>query len=114
MKMNRLGKTDLEVSELCLGTMTFGNQTSEADAHTQMEMSLDAGINFLDAAEMYPVNPVAKETIGLTEEILGNWFKKTGRRNEYIVATKHSGAGMEYVRDGAPISGETVPATVEA
>ena len=113
MKMNRLGKTDLEVSELCLGTMTFGNQTSEADAHTQMEMSLDAGINFLDAAEMYPVNPVAKETIGLTEEILGNWFKKTGRRNEYIVATKHSGAGMEYVRDGAPISGETVPATVE-
>lgn len=75
MKMNRLGKTDLMVSELCLGTMTYGNQTPESDAHTQMDMALDAGINFIDAAEMYPVNPVAKETIGLTEEILGNWFK---------------------------------------
>ncbi|WP_439121614.1 aldo/keto reductase [Marivita sp.] len=113
MKMNRLGKTDLEVSELCLGTMTFGNQTSEADAHTQMDMSLDVGINFLDAAEMYPVNPIAKETIGLTEEILGNWFKKTGRRNAYVVATKHSGEGMQYVRDGAPITAESVPEAVE-
>lgn len=113
MKMNRLGKTDLMVSELCLGTMTYGNQTPEADAHKQMEMSLDAGINFLDAAEMYPVNPIAKETIGLTEEILGNWFAKTGRRNDWIVATKHSGEGMQYVRDGAPITGESVPDAVE-
>lgn len=113
MKMNTLGRTDLVVSELCLGTMTFGNQTPEADAHRQMEMALDAGINFLDAAEMYPVNPVAKETIGLTEEILGNWFAKTGRRNEWIVATKHSGAGMQYVRDGAPITSESVPGAVE-
>ncbi|OSQ45636.1 aldo/keto reductase [Marivita geojedonensis] len=113
MKMNTLGRTDLVVSELCLGTMTFGNQTPEADAHRQMEMALDAGINFLDAAEMYPVNPVAKETIGLTEEILGNWFAKTGRRNEWIVATKHSGEGMQYVRDGAPITSESVPEAVE-
>ncbi len=114
MKMNRLGKTDLQVSELCLGTMTFGNQTKEPDAHRQIEMSLDAGINFMDAAEMYPVNPIAKETIGLTEEILGNWFAKTGRRNEWIVATKHSGEGLQYVRDGAPISSETVPLAVES
>lgn len=113
MKMNQLGKTDLEVSELCLGTMTFGNQTPEADAHAQMDMALEAGINFLDAAEMYPVNPVAEETIGLTEEILGTWFAKTGRRNDWIVATKISGAGMRYVRDGAPIGSETVPAAVE-
>ena len=113
MKMNRLGKTDLKVSELCLGTMTYGNQTPEADAHTQMDMALDAGINFIDAAEMYPVNPVAKETIGLTEEILGNWMQKTGRRNAWILATKHSGEGMEHVRDGAPISSETIPDAVE-
>ncbi|MFA8386533.1 MAG: aldo/keto reductase [Pelagibaca sp.] len=113
MKMNRLGRTDLVVSELCLGTMTYGNQTQEADAHAQMDMALEAGINFLDAAEMYPVNPVAKETIGLTEEILGNWFAKTGRRNEWIVATKHSGEGMEHVRDGAPISSASVPEAVE-
>ena len=113
MKMNRLGKTDLMVSELCLGTMTYGNQTPEADAHNQMDMALDAGINFLDAAEMYPVNPVAEETIGLTEEILGNWFATTGRRNDWIVATKHSGEGMQYVRDGAPITSESVPNAVE-
>ncbi|WP_416884432.1 aldo/keto reductase [Marivita sp.] len=113
MKTNRLGKTDLMVSELCLGTMTYGNQTPEADAHMQMDMALDAGINFIDAAEMYPVNPVAKETIGLTEEILGNWFQKTGRRNDWILATKHSGEGMQFVRDGAPITSESVPAAVE-
>lgn len=113
MKINRLGKTDLMVSELCLGTMTYGNQTPQADAHTQMDMALDAGINFIDAAEMYPVNPIAKETIGLTEEILGNWFKQTGRRNEWILATKHSGEGMEHARDGAPISSKTVPEAVE-
>lgn len=113
MKMNRLGKTDLMVSELCLGTMTYGNQTPQADAHSQMDMALDAGINFIDAAEMYPVNPIAKETIGLTEEILGNWFKQTGRRNEWILATKHSGEGMEHARDGAPISSKTVPEAVE-
>ena len=104
MKMNRLGKTDLMVSELCLGTMTFGNQTPEADAHAQIEMAQDAGITFMDAAEMYPVNPVSAETVGRTEEILGNWFEKTGRRNDWIVATKHSGAGMKYFRDGAPIT----------
>ena len=114
MKMNRLGKTDLMVSELCLGTMTYGNQTKEADAHAQMDMALDGGINFLDAAEMYPVNPIAKETIGLTEEIIGNWFAKHGRRDDWIVATKHSGEGMQYVRDGAPITSETVPGAVEA
>jgi aryl-alcohol dehydrogenase-like predicted oxidoreductase len=113
MKMNRLGKTDLMVSELCLGTMTYGNQTPEADAHMQMDMALDAGINFIDAAEMYPVNPVAKETIGLTEEILGNWFQKTGRRNDWLLATKHSGEGMQFVRDGAPITSESVLAAVE-
>lgn len=113
MKMNRLGKTDLMVSELCLGTMTFGNQTPESDAHRQLEMALDHGINFLDAAEMYPVNPVSQETVGRTEEILGNWFAGTGRRNEYIVATKHSGEGMKYFRDGAPISSRTIPEAVE-
>lgn len=113
MKTNRLGKTDLMVSELCLGTMTFGNQTPEAEAHTQLEMALEAGINFLDAAEMYPVNPVSAETVGRTEEILGNWFQKTGRRNDYIVATKQSGEGMKHFRDGAPISSKTVPEAVE-
>ncbi|EAU44513.1 aldo/keto reductase [Salipiger bermudensis] len=112
MKMNPLGRTGMTVSELCLGTMTFGNQTAPEDGHAQIERALDAGINFMDTAEMYPVNPVRAETIGRTEEILGDWFAKTGRRNEWILASKHTG-DSKMVRDGAPISGETIPAAIE-
>lgn len=114
MKMNPLGRTGIMVSDLCLGTMTFGTQTSEAVAHRQMDMALAAGINFVDAAEMYPVNPISKETIGRTEEILGNWnAANPTRRGEYVLATKHSGAGFMHARDGAPISGETIPEAIE-
>ena len=114
MKMNPLGRTGLTVSELCLGTMTFGTQTTEAVGHAQISRALEAGINFVDTAEMYPVNPVAKETIGRTEEIIGTWnAANPGRRGEFILATKHSGEGLAAVRDGAPISAQTIPATVE-
>ncbi len=114
MKMKPLGRTGIMVSDLCLGTMTFGTQTSEADAHAQMDMALAAGINFLDAAEMYPVNPVTKETVGLTEEILGTWnAANPARRGDYLMATKHSGEGFAGARDGAPISAKTIPEAVE-
>ncbi|NOD91719.1 aldo/keto reductase [Ruegeria sp. HKCCD4884] len=114
MQMKPLGRTGIMVSDLCLGTMTFGTQTSEADAHKQMDMALDAGINFVDAAEMYPVNPVSKETIGRTEEILGNWnAANAARRSDYILATKHSGEGLSFVRDGAPITAKTIPEAIE-
>ncbi|MGV6803834.1 MAG: aldo/keto reductase [Ruegeria sp.] len=114
MKMNPLGRTGISVSDLCLGTMTFGTQTSEADAHRQIDTALAAGINFLDAAEMYPVNPVSKETVGRTEQILGNWnAANPSRRGEYVLATKHSGEGFAHARDGAPISGQTIPEAVE-
>ncbi len=114
MEMKPLGRTGIMVSDLCLGTMTFGSQTSQSDAHQQMDMALDAGINFVDAAEMYPVNPIAKETMGRTEEILGNWnAANTARRDQYVLATKHSGAGMAHMRDGAPISGATIPEAIE-
>ena len=114
MKRKPLGRTGMMVSELCLGTMTFGTQTSEAEAHAQMDMALEAGINFVDAAEMYPVNPVSKETVGRTEEILGNWnAAHPGRRGDYILATKHSGEGFQHARGGAPISGKTIPEAVE-
>ncbi|WP_425043733.1 aldo/keto reductase [Primorskyibacter sp. S87] len=114
MKMNPLGQTGLMVTDLCLGTMTFGSQTSQPEAHAQMDMALEAGINFVDAAEMYPVNPISAETIGLTEQILGNWNEANpSRRGDYILATKHSGAGFKHVRNGAPISAETIPETVE-
>ncbi len=94
MKMNPLGRTGLTVSELCLGTMTFGTQTSEAEGHAQIDRALAAGINFVDTAEMYPVNPVSKETLGRTEEIVGTWnAANAARRGDYILATKHSGEG---------------------
>ncbi len=114
MEMKPLGRTGIMVSDLCLGTMTFGSQTSEADAHTQMDVALAAGINFVDAAEMYPVNPVAKETIGRTEEILGNWnAANTARRGDFVLATKHSGEGLRFVREGAPITAQTIPEAIE-
>ncbi|WP_146344368.1 aldo/keto reductase [Phaeobacter marinintestinus] len=115
MKMNPLGRTGLTVSELCLGTMTFGTQTPEADGHAQMNVALAAGINIVDTAEMYPVNPISAETTGRTEEIIGTWnAANPGRRGEYILATKHSGAGLGHIRDGAPITPESIPGTIEA
>jgi aryl-alcohol dehydrogenase-like predicted oxidoreductase len=93
--------------------MTFGTQTPKDDAHRQMDMALEAGIDFWDTAEMYPVNPIAAEHTGRSEEILGDWFEKTGRRNEVVLATKHSGAGLKIWRDGAPISSQTIPEAIE-
>jgi aryl-alcohol dehydrogenase-like predicted oxidoreductase len=111
--MNRttLGRTDISVSTYCLGTMTFGTQTSEADSHTQIEIALDAGIDFLDTAEMYPVNPIKAETVGRTEKIIGNWNAKSGRRAECVIATKHSGQGG-FVRPGQPITKDTIQETL--
>lgn len=112
MQKTRLGQTDLMVSEFCLGSMTWGTQTSEAEAHRQIEASLDAGINFIDTAEAYPVNPMNKENAGKTEAIIGNWLAKTGRRDEVIIASKVAGAG-NYIRDGAAISSKTIRDAIE-
>ena len=92
--------------------MTFGTQTLEAAAHAQIDASLDAGINFLDTAEAYPVNPMSAETSGLTETIIGNWLAKSGRRDDVVLATKVAGPGGP-VRDGAPISVEGIREAVE-
>lgn len=113
MKMNPLGQSGIMVSELCLGTMTFGTQTPAGEAHAQIDMALDWGVNFLDTAEMYPVNPVSPETQGRSEEIIGDWFARSGRRGDVILATKHSGEGLAHIRNGAPISSRTIPDTVE-
>lgn len=90
-----------EVSKICLGTMTWGQQNTEAEAHEQISYALDRGINMLDVAEMYPVPPRA-ETQGRTEEYIGTWFKKTGLRDKYILATKAAGPNPEfhYLRGG--------------
>ena len=113
MQKKPLGRTGLMVSEFCLGTMTFGRQTEEAEAHAQIDLARDHGIDFLDTAEMYPVNPVAAETVGRTEEIVGNWLARSRRRGEVVIATKITGEGSPHVRGGAPVTGATVTEAVE-
>jgi aryl-alcohol dehydrogenase-like predicted oxidoreductase len=102
MEYRRLGRTDLKVSAIGLGTMTWGIQNSEAEGHAQMDLALDRGITFWDTAEMYPVPPGAK-THGGTETIIGSWFQKRGGRDRIVLASKIMGAaraGFEWVRDG--------------
>ena len=113
MERRQLGRTGIEVSALCLGTMTWGTQNTVEEAHAQIERALDAGVDFMDTAEMYPVNPVSAETIGRTERIIGLWFERVARRDNVILATKHSGEGLGYVREGAPISPDTIPEAIE-
>ena len=108
METRRLGRTDLMVSAFCLGSMTWGTQNTEAEGHAQIDMSLDHDINFIDTAEMYPTNPLTKETQGDTERVIGSWIEQSGRRQDIILATKVSGQGYKNVRDGAPISAETI------
>jgi aryl-alcohol dehydrogenase-like predicted oxidoreductase len=108
-----LGRTGLTVSALCLGTMTWGNQTGEDDAHAQADMAVDHGVGFWDTAEMYPVNPIRAETIGHTEAIIGRWLALRGGRERLVLATKVSGAGMGMVRDGAPITGAVLRRALE-
>ncbi|WP_113913208.1 aldo/keto reductase [Roseovarius dicentrarchi] len=113
MKMNPLGRTGLMVSELCLGSMTWGSQNTEAEGHAQIDRALERGINFIDTAEMYPVTPKTAETQGRTEEIIGTWLAATGRRDDVIIASKINGPGMSYVRGGGPINADGVRQAVE-
>lgn len=103
-----------DVSKICLGTMTWGQQNTEAEAHEQISYALDRGINMLDAAEMYPVPPRA-ETQGRTEEYIGTWFKKTGLRDKYILATKAAGPNPEfhYLRGGPRFTREQLMEAVD-
>ena len=113
MKTVTLGRTEIAVTDHCLGTMTWGTQTGEAVAHAQIDRALDAGITFMDTAEMYPVNPVRAETAGLTETIIGNWIAKGGARDRWVIATKHAGIRSE-LREGRGIGPDTVRETLEA
>jgi len=99
MKYTKLNNTDISISKICLGTMNWGQQNTEKDAHEQMDYAVDQGINFFDTAEIYPVPPTPA-TQGLTEKYIGNWFAKTGKRNDIFLASKVAGRnpGMAYVR----------------
>ena len=113
MRYNNLGHSDIKVSELCLGSMTWGTQNTPQDAYEQIDMALDYGVNFIDTAEMYPTTPLSKDTQGDTERIIGDWIAQSGRRSDVIIATKVSGKGYKHVRDGAPISPASITTAIE-
>ncbi|AOG11812.1 aldo/keto reductase [Agrobacterium sp. RAC06] len=114
MKMNRLGRTDILVSEICLGTMTWGSQNTREEAYQQMDYALDHGVNFFDTAELYPTTPLSAETYADTERLMGDWFEKTGNRDKVVLATKVAGPGRPYIREGKPITGAVVRQALDA
>jgi aryl-alcohol dehydrogenase-like predicted oxidoreductase len=102
MEKRRLGRTDLLVSKICLGTMTFGEQNTEAEGHAQLDLAFERGVNFVDTAELYPIPPKA-ETQGRTERTVGSWMKARGNRDKVILATKVVGrTANEWFRGGRP------------
>jgi len=101
MNFRKLANTDIKVSTICLGTMTWSKQNNQREAFKQMDYALDNGINFFDTAEIYP-SPYFEKTYGNSEKIIGNWFKERKRRDKIILATKISGPGLSYIRGGGP------------
>ncbi len=115
MKYHNLGRSDLRISNFCLGSMTWGSQNTEAEGHAQIDFALERGVTFIDTAEMYPTTPMKAETFGETERIIGTWVAKAGaRRDDVVIATKITGEGNKAAgRDGAPISPETLREAVD-
>ena len=113
MKYNALGRTQIKVSEICLGTMTWGSQNSQAEADEQLDFAVGQGVNFIDTAEMYPTTPRKAETTGLTEEICGNWLAGRADREKLVVATKITGEGNADIRDGARVTGKSIREALE-
>ena len=115
MQSIQLGQGDLRVTPICLGTMTFGEQVAQADAHAILDRAIARGINFIDTAEMYSI-PVRQETYGATETIIGNWLAaRPGMRRKIVLATKVAGPsrGMPWVREGAGMTAEDIAASCE-
>ena len=114
MQFSKLGSSNLEVSRVCLGTMTWGTQNNQQDANEQIDYALSKGINFMDTAELYSVPPTP-ESYGNTETIIGNWLgANSEKRKDIILATKIAGSGLPWIRDGGPITGEAIIASVDA
>ena len=112
MRMRELGRTGISVSEICLGTMTWGQQNTQDEAFEQMDYALSRGINFFDTAEMYPVPPIP-ETQGKTEEYIGEWFRQSGKRKDIVLASKATGPGHVHVRDGKPLGRSAILNAIE-
>ena len=113
MEYRKLGNSDIEVSEICLGSMTWGTQNSAAEGHAQIDYALDHGVNFIDTAELYPSNPMSADTVGRTEEIIGSWIRSSGRRGEVILASKVAGEGHDYIQNGIDISPQKIRVSLE-
>lgn len=96
MQYKHLGSSDIQVSAICLGTMTFGEQNTQAEGHHQLDWAIEYGINFIDTAELYAIPPKA-ETYGRTEEIIGTWLTQRGRRDDLVIASKIAGAGVDWI-----------------
>lgn len=113
MQYTKLGRTDIEVSRICLGTMTWGTQNTEAEGHQQMDYAVERGVNFWDTAEMYPIMG-GPERAGRTEEIIGTWLQENpSRRSEIVLATKITGLGSKSARDGRGIDGKEIKTAIE-
>jgi aryl-alcohol dehydrogenase-like predicted oxidoreductase len=112
MKYRKLANTNLDVSVICLGTMTYGEQNTESEAHEQLDYSIANGINLIDTAEMYAIPP-KEETQGLTEKIIGTWLAKRKDREKIYVATKVAGPGMEYLRGGSRLDKKQILQAVD-
>lgn len=114
----KLGPSDLSVSNICLGTMTYGEQNTQAQASAQMDYALERGINFFDTAEMYPVPP-KPETQGATESMIGHWFAQSGKRDQVVLATKVVGrgdanSGVSHIRQGPRLNRQHIRAALES
>ncbi len=113
MKFNKLGSSNLQVSEVCLGSMTWGQQNSQTDADAQIEYALEKGVNFIDTAEMYSIPP-RPETAGATESIIGDWLSRNNeKRKDIVLMSKMVGKGLKWIREGSAISGKTLKEAVD-
>ncbi|MEM9105721.1 MAG: aldo/keto reductase [Pseudomonadota bacterium] len=113
MQYKQLGRTDMTVSEICLGSMTWGSQNTLEEAREQLDYAVGEGVNFIDTAEMYPTTPRRKETTGLTEELIGTWLKGRSDRDKLVVATKITGEGNRDLRDGKRVDGAMLRSALE-
>ncbi len=115
MRYRTLGNTDIQVSVICLGTMTWGEQNTEAEAHEQMSYALEQGVNFFDTAELYPV-PARAATSGLTEQYIGTWLHATGQRDKIVLASKIAGPGpyTNHIREVTDYSASSIGSAIES
>ncbi|HHG3067411.1 TPA: NADP(H)-dependent aldo-keto reductase [Vibrio parahaemolyticus] len=114
MQYTKLPHSSLEISKICLGTMTFGEQNTEQEAFEQLDFAVDHGVNFIDTAEMYPVPPKA-ETQGLTEQYIGNWLTKSGKREKVVLATKVAGPrNVPHIRENMSLNRRNIHDAIDS